>query len=404
MASTAYNLTFILTYLESLSPKELNAALRDAGFDTIESLHTALSHPIEDLLRAIPEYRAMKAIMLYVSPVLVIVGTLGNAMALMVFRHRSMKQTPAYTYLAVLSISDTLVLYVGLLRLWVGELLGFDVRDKAEWICKLVNFSGSVASDFSAWMILAVTAVRYLVVYHPIRSKAMCGAFTTRNIISFLLMTAVLANSHLFWTLAITEETEDGRVILRCDGHSEYVYFISTVWPWIDAILYCLGPFMSVLTLNILIIRQVSAKTAKRTMLQSGIVHRAFNARKTDWARKRVTSTLLVVSFTFLITTLPMSFSIIAAHFVNSRVSSIEYMTKFMLVHAITQLFMYLNHSINFFLYCAAGEKFRYHIVHFFCKVKRRRLSTSDNAQYFESINPKQKPFRGKQKFDETKL
>lgn len=100
-----------------------------------------------------------------------------------------------------------------------GGALGFD----AERICKLVNFIGSVSSDISAWMILAVTVVRYLVVCHPIRSKAICGTRTTYNAIWFFLMAAILANSHLFWTLAITEHTEDGRTIIRCNGHNEYV-------------------------------------------------------------------------------------------------------------------------------------------------------------------------------------
>ena len=65
-----------------------------------------------------------------------------------------------YFHLMVLAVADTLVLYIGLLRLWIGELTGYDMRDQADWVCKLTNVIGYTVSDFSVWLIIAVTIER----------------------------------------------------------------------------------------------------------------------------------------------------------------------------------------------------------------------------------------------------
>ena len=82
----------------------------------------------------------------------------------------------------------------------------------------------------------------------------------------------------------------------------------------------------------------------------------------------RLVVTLLAVSFSFLVTTLPRSAALIVAAFVQHLVRpSVEAWTpaatvtacRVRLALAATELLMYANHAVNFFLYCAAGERFR---------------------------------------------
>ena len=61
---------------------------------------------------------------------------------------------------ASLAVIDTVVLFIGLLRLWLAELVGFDFQDSGDWICKLTVVLGYVASDLSVWLIIAVTVER----------------------------------------------------------------------------------------------------------------------------------------------------------------------------------------------------------------------------------------------------
>lgn len=62
----------------------------------------------------------------------------------------------------MLAVIDTLVLYNGLLRIWIVELIGIDYQESGNWICKLTVSIGYVSSDLSVWLIIAVTVERYL--------------------------------------------------------------------------------------------------------------------------------------------------------------------------------------------------------------------------------------------------
>jgi hypothetical protein len=66
---------------------------------------------------------------------------------------------------------DSLVLYLGLFRKWVGELTGFDPQDHSEWLCKSIVMLGYSCSDVSVWIIVAVTVERYIVVCHPLKAN-----------------------------------------------------------------------------------------------------------------------------------------------------------------------------------------------------------------------------------------
>ena len=59
------------------------------------------------------EFRIHKHIILYVPPILMIFGTIGNLLAFAVLTRRAMRRNCSYVYLAVLAIADTLVLYIG---------------------------------------------------------------------------------------------------------------------------------------------------------------------------------------------------------------------------------------------------------------------------------------------------
>ena len=115
---------------------------------------------IDQIMMAYPEYRLNKKILIYTPPVLLLVGTVGNILSFVILMTKTMRTFSTYLYLAVLSLTDILVLYAGLLRGWVGELSAYDVRDQSDWSCKLINVLGYTVSDYSVWLIIAVTAER----------------------------------------------------------------------------------------------------------------------------------------------------------------------------------------------------------------------------------------------------
>lgn len=90
----------------------------------------------EDILMKYESFRVKKFISVYISPVILIVGTTGNIISFFILR-RNMFRISTYFYLAILAIADLVVLQFGLLREWIGELSGYDIRNASNLSCKL---------------------------------------------------------------------------------------------------------------------------------------------------------------------------------------------------------------------------------------------------------------------------
>jgi hypothetical protein len=90
--------------------------------------------------------------------------------------------------------------------------------------------------------------------------------------------------------------------------------------------------------------------------------------------KQQVTVMLLIVSFFWLLLTMPYAvLSLINFHFPNNHSRAATFLAK-----TVSFLLMYLNHGCNFFLYCIAGKKFRTEFVRMFrdwCQTIQRRRS-----------------------------
>lgn len=331
----------------------------------------------ESVLMDIPEYRFLKYLLLYVPPVLIAVGTFGNVLSFVVLRRQPMAKVSSFMYLATLAIADTFVLYVGLLRVWLDELIGVDIPDTSQWLCKSSVLVGYMVSDLSVWLIIAVTVERFIVVCHPLRASRMCNTKRARFVIGFLTLTLISINLHFIWTVDVVEQPMDGRNVANCEAAAMYTHLVDEVWPWVDAFIYSLFPSIIIIVLNILIIVEVAKARSSRQGMQNMTTHhykqqmrRSAGGLNSESRRRcgpgestKITIMLLSVSFTFLLTTLPMNASLIVTAFWDPSAHSHRDMSQFRLGKIICELLMYVNHSINFFLYCATGKRFRQQII-----------------------------------------
>lgn len=250
----------------------------------------------------------------------------------------------------------------------------------------------------------------------------------------------------------------------KCTAARGYEYLIIVVWPWVDACIYSLAPFTTLVVLNVLITRQVvtarrqaiTTHTSTTSSSMSVVSRRASgigdsrnpsslpssNAASTAESAKPIyrsnklgsrhalmrSSTsvstaasssgrrllisatgastsggcltesnavqlgviLATITIAFLITTLPMTIVVILKAFfesltspggVNLFTTSHSHLSssgdgraagRFILARTVSELLMYTNHSLNFFLYCAAGEKFRRELVALWHRIVRR--------------------------------
>ncbi|XP_060598815.1 growth hormone secretagogue receptor type 1-like [Ruditapes philippinarum] len=315
-----------------------------------------------DLYKDFPEYMVPNRFLsLYVPPVLLALGTFGNLLSFIIMA-KSMLKVSTYSYLAVLAIMDILVLYVGLLRMWVGQ-FSMDVQHTSNAMCKLVNFLGYVSSDTSVWLIVAVTIERFIAVKFPLRAPRMCNVHRARFVILLIVTIICCINAHIIWTVELQYISNNGT---KCDASLIHLVLVKDVWPWVDAAIYSFVPFYVISILNSLIVRQVLFARKRRSQMQhveltskySSFVNKS-QLKKSNESSKKLTIMLLAVSFTFLLTTLPMNLLQIVSAFFGSVADDAKRFAQMTLGRTIVELLMYVNHSINFFLYCATGRKFR---------------------------------------------
>ena len=190
-----------------------------------------------------------------------------------------------------------------------------------------------------------------------------------------------------------------------CRGAEGYETLVADVWPWVDAALYAFIPFFVILALNSLIIRHLVAARRFRDEL-SGSYSSTGGARRVTAGdseglpgatNTRLVVTLLAVSFAFLVATLPRSAALIVAAFIQHlvRSSGEEWTTAatvtachVRLALAATELMMYTNHAINFFLYCAAGERFRRQLC-LLCRCRSGNAESRHRNQIELTVNDK---------------
>lgn len=284
-------------------------------------------------------------------------------------------------YLAIIAVVDTLVLYFSGVRRWFAVINGWDAITLNPSACKILNFLTYFSFQYSAWLLVAMTTERFIAIHFPLKAIECATVSRAKKVSAALLVIFILINCHFFWTVTISGQF--------CSPAPGYVDFHDAAMPWIDATLYSFAPFLILLTLNVVIIRDNKRATQFRKTVRrkSYTVESEKNMEKRHFHHK-LTIMLLSVTFTFLVTSAPkvVLFSIRYNYFDFSSSFPIDFerLALYLLVSRITDLFIHMNHATNFLLYCITGQRFRKELRKFcLCKMRSRQgtLSTSDPTQ-----------------------
>ncbi|XP_069114762.1 probable G-protein coupled receptor 139 [Argopecten irradians] len=359
----------ILYQIQQMNQEERHRLILRLNLSSEEQLLNFFGEPVVPI-EDFTSFRVHKVLLLYVPPIMVLVGTIGNILSFTVFRTNTGKVS-TYTYLSALAIMDLLVLYIGLLRLWIAQLSDFDIKDQANWTCKVVAFLGYVCSDSSVWLIVAVTVERYIAVCFPLKASNLCRMRKARYIVFVPILALCLVNFHFLWTVQLRfDESNTTNPVYICDAGPKFSDLVNEVWVWVDAGIYSFVPFVILLILNGRIIQKVCVAKNERKQLITADRNGCSNIRSkhsgTGEVSRKLTMMLLMVSFTFLLTTLPMNIILIMTKSWNEQ--NQQQRADFYLAKTVSELLMYLNHTINFFLYCISGRKFRRQILSLLCR------------------------------------
>ena len=118
-----------------------------------------------------PLVRLGHQIQLYTIPVIIIIGTIGNVLIVLVMARKEFrKHVTSWSFIA-LAFADLITLDVAFLRFWLIEAFNIDVRLLSNWGCKVHVYLTYWVSNFSVWVVVILTWQRVLAICFPVQSK-----------------------------------------------------------------------------------------------------------------------------------------------------------------------------------------------------------------------------------------
>ena len=275
----------------------------------------------------------------YVSPFLLVFGSLGNILSFVVFSRPSICNSAPAFYFRVLAVADTLALNVGLWPKWLKDAFGIRLYSYTDVTCRIETYLKYVLPDFAVWILVIMTIERLVAVCRP----HLVRRIFTRAVIRGSLLTMILAVC-IINVPSIYINTHNNT---SCQPYPENEQLAYKIWPWIDLSMYFLLPAAIIITCNSVIIYTIVQR--QRTMSR-----RTSTDSDAGYTMAAMTIILLTVTVVFVLLTAPfVLYSCSVIHFyAESRID-------WCLFFYMASLLRYVNNSVNFLLYCMSGRAFR---------------------------------------------
>lgn len=369
---TAYNISFYDTWLS------VNSEPYD---DAVTELNDSFSLNMTTVMRnrtagELPEEQLARRLWLWISPLLILIGTFGNILSFFTLRSCTFRKCSIAFTLSALAVVDTSVLYTTLLRQWILYLTEYDVRVLLwSFGCKLHLFLTYYLCQLSSWTLVVVTAERAICVSMPFMAKTTCTK--SRIVGSWFLVATILAviNSHLLWIseyVQVEIPQPNNRTILRstCFIGLQYRTFFYRMWYWFDFTLLSIIPFIFIIVGNVVITycvframefrrQQAIPITPYPPFTQSSTVSGTPSQTETYKPLTSSTTMLIGISILFLVTTTPSAIYFLKSDDWIGLDPDPETIARIRLLFTVTNLVYYANNSLNFLLYCLTGSRFR---------------------------------------------
>jgi hypothetical protein len=358
-------------------------------------------------------YKAAYVTMAYWMPVIVFVGLAGNIISFLIMLKPHNRRISCCNYMAALAGTDSLILLIGLVY-WTALFLA----TRPEIVCKTLAWLLQANSFASMLLIFSMTVDRFIAIRWPLRARTICTTRRTRITIGCILLTTYVYTLPYFFTAG------------HLPGYAGCAAVLTTatlpvVYNWVNIFLASIVPFVGLLTMNTFIIvtirsrgkyfEETDAATASTTRgtanegfetepststtnftnidpsqdandakpsSSTNSARAASNAQATKQSKKipaaktdsssrdnQLTVMLLLVTFTFLLLTLPQYARHVASVLWNYMSSPQSYADYVLTAHVTNRLFN-TNSACNFFLYCLSGTRFRQDLISLFRRNK----------------------------------
>ena len=310
-----------------------------------EGAHT----PRDPQLRAFEYY-----ITAVVTNIVIILGLIGNILAIAVLSRRNMRSS-TNNFLRALAVWDSVILVSTALLMT----LPISVPDIFMNILFPYSFCfvyplALTAQTATIWLTVSFTVERYIAVCHPLKAASMCTIKRAKVVIALVSVGSAIYNitrwleRRLVWDAAVNRTTFEPTSLL----HSET--YIKIYYSWLYLPIMCFIPLMILAVMNTYLILAVKRSQQQRADM---------NVRQSR--ENNVTIMLVAVVAVFIVCQVP-ALVYNVAYAIDKL--TVETGTAWAVLSVIRNFLVTLNSAINFLLYCAFGQKFRKIFMLTFCR------------------------------------
>ncbi|CAF1385718.1 unnamed protein product [Adineta steineri] len=305
--------------------------------------------------------------------ILVIIGTLGNLLTIIILCRRNLRRYVTMRYLIVVSICDIISLYGWNLNNFYKFTISSNNNNLEEVSmvhCRIMSYMTFVGLQLSSWCLTAVSLDRCLSLYFLTWKHKYGKLSRVKYHIAILAITCLLLNSHILFFNGYYIDTLKKTV--KCYATRTNIHYIFPQWERVHLVVYNLCPFIIMLTCNTFIIcisiRSARIRMTRRMTDASGKVSTTSTSR-----HRQLTIMLMLVTFMFVLLTLP---SCVYFVFFRHRMPSTSDSRTFRhMVQICLGSIQFTAHAINFFLYCFSARNFREELHGFINELCCKRTS-----------------------------
>ncbi|KAL8580335.1 hypothetical protein ACOMHN_039546 [Nucella lapillus] len=321
-------------------------------------------------------YTALRYMRYIYPPVIFLLGNFGNVMTIIIMRRMSMEGATNNIYFSAVAVTDLVCLTQATAPFWLSHLLGYDVTATHNLLCKTNLFLLMLSSCSSCWYLVCLTVQRAMSVVWPHRVSLMCTRRTVIGIIAAIpTFLAMFYSRYIFFRGRVPDS--NGTTYYCTTTDENYGTFVQPVLNYVEALFYTFLPNILIVLSNGVLVWKltVTIKEAGRRLNQGD----SDQVEAREKAANSVTLTLIVVSTSFMVLTLPNSifYMVVAPSslFVVEGSQSGYEVARLVFISEVCYFFSTTNVAVNFYLYCLTGKRFREEFIKVVCCMRTRRGS-----------------------------
>ncbi|KAL8562140.1 hypothetical protein ACOMHN_041975 [Nucella lapillus] len=297
--------------------------------------------------------------------IILCLGTIGNVMTIIIMRRLKSDDSTINIYFAAIAGVDLVYLWTIVLNQVLQYNIGYDIKAIHGVFCKVFTWLYTGGGTVSCWYLVCMTVHRAMSVVWPHRVNVLCTRRTVLLMLSAVTVCIALLYSHYLIGLDIV--SQDNGTSYKCTlATQDYNHFHTNIFVYIEVLVYSSLPFALLVLSNSALAWKLVA-SAKRA--SDNLTEGSRQVLNRERAANSVTLTVMVVSFTFLVLTLPSTINFVVNHLIYigyTKTSLIQFLEALSITFVCT-LLGHTNHAVNFYLYCLTGRRFREEFLKVLC-------------------------------------